>query len=124
MSHFTMIKTKVVERDHLITALRDLGYQFEVGDLEVRGFQGNKTNAEVRIETTQRGFDIGFRKAGENYECIADWWGIRDVKRETFLQEVQWRYAYHATRAKLEAQGFSIAQEEENSSGQIHLVLR
>src|SRR5436190_23441444 len=111
MSHFTMIKTKVVERDHLITALRDLGYQFEVGDLEVRGVQGNKTNAEVRIETTQRGFDIGLRKAGEHYECIADWGGIRDVKRDTFLQEVQWRSAYHATRAILEGHACTIAQE-------------
>ena len=55
---------------------------------------------------------------------VADWWGVRGVNKTTFLQEITRRYAYHAAREKLEAQGFSLVSEEVQEDEQIHLVLR
>lgn len=124
MSHFTKVKTQMVEREFLIRSLRDLGYSCEVGDVRIKGFQGKQSKAEIKVPTNDRGFDIGFRKAGNAYEIVADWWGIRDIQKDEFLQKVTQRYAYHATREKLEEQGFTLVTEAAEADGKIHLVLR
>jgi hypothetical protein len=129
MSHISLIKTKIVEKEFLLRALQDLGYSFEEGaDLTVQGF-GHKSEAvEIRIPT-RLGWEIGFRKHGEVYEVVADWIGVGGkIQRKEFIQQVTQRYAYHVTRAKLEAQGFSMiseeVQEKGKDKGQIRLVLR
>ncbi|HXG10500.1 MAG TPA: DUF1257 domain-containing protein [Gemmataceae bacterium] len=124
MSHFSMLRTTLVEKEFLLRALEDLGFRPEVGTVQVRGFGGNRTLAEIRVPTKNPGYDIGFRKAGEAYEMVADWWGIRDLSPQELLERLAQRYAYHATRAKLEEQGFTLVSEETNKDGQIHLVLR
>ena len=55
---------------------------------------------------------------------VADWWGIKDINQNKFLQQVSQRYAYHAAKAKLEEQGFSLVSEETQEGERIHLVLR
>jgi hypothetical protein len=124
MSHFTTIKTRIVDREHLLKALQDLGYAFEVGDLSVRGDLLMSTPVEVRVSTKWFSRAIGFRKNGQTYDCVADWSGVRGIKRDTFLQKISQRYAYRATLAKLETQGFTVAEEQQKEGGQIHLVLR
>ena len=123
MSHFTTVQTQMVEAEYLQAALRDLGYTPEPAGV-VRGFAGGSTNAEFRVPSGSKGYDIGFRKTAGRYELVADWWGIRDVKQEELLRRLTQRYAYHAARAKLEAQGFDLVQEEQQEGGRIHLVLR
>lgn len=125
MSHFTRIKTQMVEKKFLLQALEDLDYTYEEGKVEVRGFAAERTGAEIKIRAgglLKR--EIGFRKAGESYEIVADWWGLGGPKREEFQQQVTQRYAYHAARAKLEAQGFNLITEQVEQDGQIRLVLR
>lgn len=124
MSHFTRVKTRMAEKAHLLQALQDLGYTPEEGAAEVRGYGGKRAKVEIRVRTRSSGYDIGFQQAGKAYECVADWWGIRGINRDQFLQEVTQRYAYHATREKLAEQGFSLAAEERLPDGRIHLVLR
>jgi len=124
MSHFSRIKTSLVEKEYLVNALKDLGYQPEVGAVQVRGYGGNRTEVEVKIATGNTGYDIGFRKAGDSYEMVADWWGIHGISQEQLLQDLTQRYAYHASRAKLEQQGFELVTEETHEDGRIHLVLR
>ncbi len=124
MSHFTRIKTHMVEKQFLLQALKDLGYTYEEGEVEVRGFAAAKTKVEIKVRAGGfLGREIGFRKAGDSYELVADWWGIGGPKREAFQQQVTQRYAYHAARTKLEAQGFNLVTEEAQD-GQIRLVLR
>jgi hypothetical protein len=123
MSHFTQLQTRMVDPDYLMAACRDLGYQCERGDLEIRGYQGARTAAEIRMRANA-GFDIGFRKRGDSYDMVADWWGIRDVKQEVLLSQLTQRYAYHATRAQLAQQGFDLISETRESDGRLHLVLR
>jgi hypothetical protein len=123
VSHFTRIRTQMVERKYLLLALESLGYSCETDNVEIHGFGGQRQPVEMKISTASPGYDIGFRRSGEAYEIVADWWGIRDLSRAEFLQKVTQRYAYHATRAELEDQGFALV-EEETEGDRIHLVLR
>jgi len=124
VSHFTRVKTQMVDRDLLVQALADLGHVAETGECLVRGYEGRRTTVEVRVPTRHAGYDIGFARSGKAFEMVADWWGISSVRPERFLQQVQQRYAYHAARDRLTAQGFSLANEEVDAQGRIHLVLR
>ena len=124
MSHFTTIRTQIIEKAYLKQALQDLGYTYQEGSVQVNGYQGNKTTAELKIKTKNPNYDIGFRKAGANYELIADWWGIHDINQNTFVQQLTQRYAYHAAITKLEEQGFSLVSEVQEEGQRIHLVLR
>ena len=50
MSHFTRIKTQIVEKEYLLKALDELGYEYETGSVEVRGLAGERTRAEVKVK--------------------------------------------------------------------------
>jgi hypothetical protein len=123
VSHFTRLKTRMVQREHLVAALRDLGHNPEVGDLQARGFAGSRTAVEVKIAASS-GYDLGFRHTPAGYEVVADWWGVRGIKQQEFVQQLSQRYAYHAARGKLQEQGFDLVSEERQADGRIHLVLR
>jgi len=124
MSHFTTLKTQIVEKTYLKNALDDLGYAYQEGHLQINGYQGNKTTAEIKLTTQNPNYDIGFRKNSDAYEIVADWWGIKGIEQKTFIETLNQRYAYHAATAKLTEQGFSLVSEEVEESGRIHLVLR
>jgi hypothetical protein len=122
MSHVTRIKTQMVEKEFVLKALEDLGYRYEVGDLTLKTAGGDTAKVEIKV-LLRMSFDIGLRKTPQGYEIIADWWGVRGENQKDFTTKLVQRYAYHATRAKLETQGFSLV-EETNKDGQIHLTLR
>ena len=124
MSHFTRLKTQIVEKELLTQALTDLGYTWEEGDLELRGFGVERTRVELKVKSGLLGHEIGFKKSGNTYAVVADWWGVRSAQRDQFLQKLNQRYAYHAARLKLEAQGFTLVNEETQPDGQVRLVLR
>jgi Protein of unknown function (DUF1257) len=124
MSHFTRIKTQIVEKKYLLQALRDLNYAYDEGDVKIRGFGGNRTAVEIKIPTGNRGYHIGLRKSGDTYEVVADWYGIHDINQTQFVQMVSQRYVYCATKEKLEEQGFSLVAEEVERDGRVHLTLR
>ena len=124
MSHFTRLKTKMTVREHLTGALEDLGYRCQEGDVEIRGYDGNRTKVQIRVPTANAGYDIGFTESGGSYALIADWWGIEDVQPEAFVRDLTKRYAYRAARATLEEQGFDLVGEEVAEDGRLHLTLR
>ncbi len=124
MSHFTKIKTQMVEKEHLTRALEDLGFKWEAGDVDIRGFAGQRTHVDIKISSGSHADKVGFKKSGNAYEIVADWWGTRSAARDKFNQQITQKYAYHAARAKLEAQGFTLVSEETLQDGQVHLMLR
>jgi len=124
MSHFTRIKTKIVSLEHLKAALSDLGYTFQEGHQRVRGYGGQSTPVELRIPTSNEGYDLGFVREGEAYSLVADWYGIHDIKQEQFVQRLTQRYAYHAVRQQLDEQDFNLVEETTDDQQRIHLVLR
>ncbi len=110
MSHISRIKTQIVEKALLLKALQDLEYPIAE--------DGEKITVPIRFS-----YPIHFERRGNTYEIVADWWGVRGVKRAEFVNQVLQRYAYHAARAKLEEQGFDLI-EEVKEKGEIRLVLR
>lgn len=114
MSHITRIRTQMVEREYLLKALEDLEYRYTLG-------QGERV--QVQLPAVLGARTMTFEKRGGTYECVGDWWGVRVNQRE-FLNTLAQRYAYHATLAKLSEQGFTVASEQKDANGRIHLLLR
>ncbi len=123
MSHFSQIQTKMVEKKFVLQALQDLGLTYQEGEQQVQGFGGQKTGVDIRVPL-KMSYDIGLRKKGSAYEIVADWFGVRGINQKDFSQRLMQRYAYHATRAKLEEQGFDMVEEKVEETGQIRIVLR
>jgi hypothetical protein len=123
MSHFSRIQTQLKEEGFTLKAIADLGFPYELGEQQVIGFGGQKSPVDIRIKI-KNSYDIGLRKKGEVYEIVADWFGVRGINREDFTHRLMQRYAYHATRAKLEQQGFDMVEEKVEETGQIRIVLR
>ena len=132
MSHYTIVETKIVDAPALAEGLADMGYE----DVEVWesaqplvDYSGSETKetAEVIVRRKHVGRlanDIGFKRqpAGPMRAIISDW--DRDKHGEGWMRELTRRYAYHAARGKLEAQGFTLAREERDADGRIRLTLR
>ncbi len=123
MSHFSTIKTQITDKDFLLMAIKDLGFNYEEVEQDVKAFGGQKTPVDIRVKLPLS-FDIGLRKRGNNYEIVADWFGVRGISQKDFTQRLTQRYAYHAARAKLEQQGFDMVEEKVEETGQIRIVLR
>lgn len=126
MSHFSRMTTQMVEKTFLLDALKDGGYTYEEGEnLSIRGFGRDKTPVDIKVSTKKMlSYNIGFRKNGDAYECVADWWGVRGISQKEFMQKVNQRYAYHAACQKLAEQGFSLVSESVEEGQRIHLKLR
>lgn len=123
MSHFSRIQTQFKETKYLLQALKDLGFTYDEGDQQVIGFGGQKTPVDIRVPL-KLSYDIGFRKSGGKYEIVADWFGVRGINQKDFTQKLMQRYAYHATRDKMQQQGFDMVEEKVEDTGQIRIVLR
>jgi hypothetical protein len=123
MSHFTRIQTQITDKPFLLQALKDLGFSYDDGQQQVKGYAGKLTPVDIRIPL-QNSYDIGFQKVGSSYEAVADWNGVRGVNPKEFVQQLTQRYAYHVAKSKLEAQGFTLVEEQVNETGQIRLLLR
>lgn len=127
MALYHFVKTELVEKEHLLQAIRDLNLPYRLSTVdkhvEVRASDGRWVKVEIKISTRYPGYDIGLRRSGHVYEVIADWYGIHNMSRQQFMQRLTRRYAYHAARAKIKEQGFSVHTEEVQKGGRVHLVL-
>lgn len=124
MSHFSQVKTQIRDLDSLQAALNDLKVSWEAGEVSLRGYRGEKTNAAVAI-AQENGYDIGFRWNGASYELVADmqyWqqpWSV-----ESFLRQVTQRYAYHTVVTESKNHGFDLEQVTQQTDGSVRLVLQ
>jgi hypothetical protein len=123
MSHFSRIKTQIVEKSFLLQALHDLGFQYEEGKLQVGGFLGRQMEADIVIRLPLS-YDVGLKLTEDSYEVVADWAGVHGLSQKDFIEHLTQRYAYHAAKSRLEEQGFTLVEETVQNSGQIRLVLR
>jgi hypothetical protein len=127
MSHFTTVQTKLKDLVCIRKAVQDLGLTFVEAEqeVEVRGYQGATTKANLVIKATDH-YDIALRQTESGYTLEADWWGI---EMETGLKEQDWvdrfnkRYAYHKVLAEVTNRGFTL-EEEVDEEGEIKLTVR
>jgi hypothetical protein len=124
MSHFSNIKTKIRNLTSLKAALDDVGIDWQSGPNDIRGYQGQTVTADVVIRQ-DNDYDIGFSWNGSEYELIADlqYWQ-QPLTVDGFLRKVTQRYAYNTVVNEANKQGFTLAQQENNQDGSIHLVVQ
>ncbi|GAA6615848.1 DUF1257 domain-containing protein [Scytonema sp. NUACC26] len=124
MSHFSQIKTQIRNVESLKDALSELGLDWKQGPREVRGYRGQKHNAEITIEQ-DNGYDIGFRWNGQEYELVADlqYWQ-QNLTVEGFLRQVTQRYAFHTVVKETAHAGFQVAEQQKNEDGSIRLLVQ
>ena len=120
MSHFTTIKVQIKNGEILNQTLQELGYNVEYNK-KVRGYQGNKTDAEYVIRQ-DNGYDLGFRRNGENYDLVADFWGAR-IDEKAFVNTIMQKYAHKTLMASVHEQGFNIEEEEVLKDGTVRVVV-
>ncbi|MCW6035495.1 DUF1257 domain-containing protein [Spirulina subsalsa FACHB-351] len=120
MSHFTTIKVQIKNGEVLQEVLQELGYQVEQ-NAEVRGYKGMTTQADYVIRQSNR-YDLGFRRNGENYELIADFWGSQ-VNQQEFLNQVNQKYAHKTLLATVQEQGFQVEEQETLEDGTVRVLV-
>ena len=120
MSHFTTIKVQIKNGELLHQVLQELGHKVEC-NTTVRGYRGDKTNAEYVIRQANQ-FDLGFRRSGENYELVADFWGAK-INQQQFINEITQKYAHKTLIATVQEQGFNIEEEEILQDGTVRVLV-
>ncbi len=120
MSHFTTIKVQIKNSEILHQVLQELGYQVE-RNTTLRGYQGNTTQAEYVIRQNN-GYDLGFRRDGENYEIVADFWGAR-IDQQEFVNSITQKYAHKTLMATVQEQGLNVEEEEVLEDGTVRVVV-
>ena len=124
MSHFTKIRTKLVDENTLRAALKRLGYSPEDTGDGVRGWQGIKTTADFKITPHKGDYEIGFVKQSGTYSIVADWYGVHSTSESRFAANVTQAYGVEGTLSTLTAQGFELGEELHDRDGTVRLTLR
>ena len=127
MSHFTTVATKISNLTALKRALEKLKWKFteatEGQPVEVRGWKGAKTTAELSINMGK--YDIGVVKQEDGtYTMVADWWGIEVSAGKTeheVVEELNREYAYQQVVIACEDQGYRVDQQEVAEDGTVKL---
>ncbi len=120
MSHFTTIKIQIKNSEILQEVLQELGYQVEQNAI-VRGYRGNTTQAEYVIKQNN-GYDLGFRRSGDIYEIVADFWGAK-INQKEFVNNISQKYAHKTLINSVNEQGFDVEEEEVLEDGTVRVVV-
>ena len=127
MSHFTKVATKINDLVALRKALDQLGWKYKYSEqgVEVRGWRGQTTKAEIAIDMGK--YDVGVvKQADGTYALEADWWGVettRGLKEEEVVKEINAKYAYQRVVAAVEEQGYTIDQNAVQADGTVKLTV-
>lgn len=127
MSHFSTIKTKILDKECLVEALRKLYPGFSIQEnVPIKGYGGRKRQGEVVIKT-ERAYDIGFVKdSSGSFHCVTDWYGAaRSVKKnqKQFLDELQKEYAVSKVIKTVSKRGFRVQSQRVTPTGEIKLLV-
>ena len=120
MSHFSTIKIQIKNGEILHQCLQEMGYEVECKK-KVRGYAGDTTRAEYVIRQSN-GYDLGFRRNGETYEIVADFWGTR-INQQQFVHTLNQNYAHKTLIAAVQEQGFNVEEQETLEDGTVRVVV-
>ncbi len=131
MSHFTSVKTKMKNLSLLKRVLKELGYEYTEAEegqkVQVRGYQGQKTDAEIVIHASKT-YDIGVKVDQDgSVSFVSDWWGVettRGVSEEDFVNQLTQRYAYHTVIEACATKGYMVQEEEVNEEETIKIKVK
>ena len=122
MSHISVMKIAFADRDLLLQALKDLGYEAEEGDVLriTNGVKSVKVDFLVKVPYTE---SVGFRKGKNGWQLTADWFRV-NLDRKQFENRLKQQYAYLSVKQSLEKQGYLITEETKDEQQRVHIVLR
>lgn len=130
MSHFTKVKTQIMDLESLELALGELDYRV-LHEAKIRGWQQQQRPAQVvaRFPDLLCEYDIGFvHNAKTNaYDMVADWWAIRDrigQDQDAITSQIMQRYAYQKVVKEVKSRGFMISEQKQDQDQAIRLVVR
>lgn len=124
MSHFSELKTQLLEERFLKAALKKMGFQLEENPegVSVRGFMGDTFSADFKALTSTH-YDIGFKKGNLGYELVADWElmpRVAGIEKEAFVAHLKREYARTAIETVAKDRGYEV-QTVENEAGEIEM---
>ena len=132
MSQYLNMATQIVSGEHLVKALKDVGFnEVEVyrTSQPLRDWMGSLTanTAEIIIRKKYVGRasnDIGFKLGPDRRftAFISDF--DKDRFNDAWLNRLTQRYAYHVAMDMLQEKGFDLVQESVQADQTIHLILR
>jgi hypothetical protein len=123
MSHFTKIKTKIYDLEIFKKSLSDLNLEFTTENLEINGYNNQKTSADLIIRQ-KNNYDIGFKWNGTEYQMVTDlmFWS-QDYSVDKFLNQINQRYAYNAILNLSGKENFQIKRSENLENGSVRVLL-
>tara|TARA_Y100001963_G_scaffold64671_1_gene90089 strand:+ start:290 stop:691 length:402 start_codon:yes stop_codon:yes gene_type:complete len=130
MSHFSTIKTKLTNEDHLLKALRVLQYPAYIDKRLQNPVDHRHEEVEVQVavgkfgETGFQSSKIGFKWNGTEYDLIAelDAWDL-DVPVQRFIDKITQQYAIASIETDTAKEGFTVESKVENVDGSVELVV-
>ncbi len=134
MSAYTTLETQLVSAEHIVLALRDLGFpvvELDETGRSLVGWQGDRRAERAQVivrreHIGEQSNDIGFARGHDgtfvalNSEFDREHCGYGDE----WLGRLTQRYAYHVARSQLEDRGFDLVEETVDNEETIRLVLR
>ena len=127
MSHFTKMRTRMVDEQCLRKALAREGYKVPAGRVKIAGWNGQDRLVDVGVPDLGGGYGVGFeRNAAEPFEAVADWSELSylGVKKRTFVNAVSQSYGVEATLASMQTQGYTVAEQNNEADGSVRIVMR
>ncbi|MFX1515395.1 MAG: DUF1257 domain-containing protein [Promethearchaeota archaeon] len=127
MSHFTKLRTKMIDKECLVKTLKNLNYNVEENST-IKGYGGRTRKGEIVIKT-HRAYDVGFIKSTQDssYEIIADWYGAANAigkSRADFLKEVVKEYAVTKVLQEIRKKGYRLKSRQFlEDTGEVKLLV-
>ena len=126
MSHFTEVKTKLKCFVTIQKVVKEMGYTFKEGVTQVRGYQGELTEA-IAVIDTKSSFDIGIVQTAEGYSLIGDWEMLQvraGIEQEDFMNTLNKKYAYTKILEEIGKQGYQVVEETEDATQTVKVRVR
>jgi len=130
MSHFTSVKTRIMDLECLELALNELDYRV-IHEARIRGWQNQHKPAKIvaSFPTNLCEYDIGFvfNPKAQTYDMVADWWAIKERighDQDEVTSQIMQRYAYHKVVKEVKGRGFMISEQKQDANQSIRLVVR
>ncbi len=126
MSHFTEVKTKIKCLVTLQQVIEEMGYSVRQGETQVRGYQGELTEAELVIDT-KSSYDIGVVKTLDGYSLVGDWDMLQvraGIEQDEFLGTLNKKYAHSMVLQELSKQGYDVVEDKEDAKQVVHIRVR
>lgn len=109
MSHFSTLRTKIVDVEILKSSLSDLGITTKT-NADVRGYNGQRIRADL-VAVLEGEYDLGWsRNADGSFDLIADLWGVAKKHNQTeLINAINQKYAVNKTLAEVKRPGLQNA---------------